>query len=69
MSNYDIVILVVLVGFIALAFILLAPVYLFLKREEKVSERWTPETLASRMREKTGPNGSGDEADEEGDER
>lgn len=63
MSIYDVVILVALFGFIALAFVLLAPVYLFLKREEKISEGWTPETLAARTRDAAGENGAHDSED------
>ena len=41
MNEYDGVILLALVGFAALAALLLVPVYRFLKREEKVAEAWT----------------------------
>lgn len=47
MNEYNGVILLVLVGFAALAALLLAPVYLFLKREEKVAESWTEDPYAS----------------------
>ncbi len=40
MSEYNGVILLALVGFAALAALLLVPVYRFLKREEKVAEAW-----------------------------
>lgn len=39
--NYTLVILGTLIGFILLAALLLVPIYLFLKREEKESEKWT----------------------------
>lgn len=37
-------------GFMALAVVLLYPVWRFLKREEEVSRFWTVETLADRRR-------------------
>lgn len=51
MTDYDLVILATFFGFLALAFLLLAPIYRFLKREEKASEQWTKEGLARRARE------------------
>jgi len=45
------VILATLIGFGALAALLLVPVYRFLEREEEVAERWTPDELAERIRE------------------
>lgn len=51
MDTYDAVILLTLVGFIALAAMLLVPVYRFLKREERASQRWTPEALARQQRQ------------------
>lgn len=48
MSEYTAIILLALFGFIALAFVLLFPVYVFLKREEKASEQWTEEALHQR---------------------
>ncbi len=48
MSGYDLLIVSVTIGFFLLAYILLAPVYRFLQREEKVSRQWTPEALAAR---------------------
>lgn len=38
-------------GFVALAFLLLFPVYRFLRREEARSEDWTREAIARRQRE------------------
>ena len=59
MDLYTVVIVVTLVGFFLLAFILLAPVYLFLKREERASKHWTKESLARRYREQSpGANGT-----------
>ena len=46
MDIYTWVILLTLVGFSALAAVLLVPVYLFVRREEQISEQWTPEALA-----------------------
>ena len=45
------VILATLVGFSALAALLLVPVYRFLEREEEVAQQWTPDELAERIRE------------------
>lgn len=50
MDVYTIIILVTLVSFIALAVLLLAPVYIFLDREEKLSQQWTDETVTRRAR-------------------
>lgn len=47
MSGYNGVILLTLVGFLALAALLLTPVYRFLKREEKVAEAWTEDPYDS----------------------
>lgn len=38
------------IGFIALAFLLLLPVYRFLNREEKASDDWTNDAIARRQR-------------------
>lgn len=57
-DDYTVIILLTLVGFLALAAILLVPVYRFLRREEKASDKWTAEELARRRREDPpGPNG------------
>lgn len=53
MSTYDLVIIGTLIGFLTLAFLLLAPVYLFLEREEEASKKWTKEQLAKRRREQS----------------
>lgn len=57
MSSYTFILLGTLVGFLALAFALLYPVYRFLQREEKVSQRWTREEIARRGRERPPSNG------------
>lgn len=46
MDKYYVVIALTFVGFVALAAILLVPVYLFLKKEEDVARHWTDETIA-----------------------
>lgn len=51
-----------LVGFAALAALLLVPIYRFLDREEEVAEDWTPEALAERMREQQHGAANGAEA-------
>lgn len=54
------IILATLLGFGALAALLLVPIYRFLDREQEVAEKWTPDALAERMREKeeTATNGA-----------
>ena len=62
MLTYGIVILVTFLGFVLIAFALLAPVYFFLEREEQASKRWTEEALAKRMvgrSDEEGPDVSG----------
>lgn len=46
MDDYLVVIIVTIVGFCALAAALLVPVYLFLKKEEKLADSWTRERLS-----------------------
>ncbi len=59
MDEYTLVILLAFFGFVALAAILLVPVYLFLKREEEVGRNWTREELARRAQEQPPlPNGT-----------
>lgn len=41
-----------IVGFGLLAAALLVPVYRFLEREQKVAQKWTPEALAERLRQR-----------------
>ncbi len=55
-TDYTIIILLTLFGFLALAAILLVPVYRFLRREEDVSRRWTQDEIARRG-SKTSVNG------------
>ena len=53
------IIVLTTVGFCLLAFLLLAPVYLFLKRERKAGEEWTDAIQQHRLREETrSSNGS-----------
>jgi hypothetical protein len=54
------IIVATLVGFCALAWMLLAPIWRFLDREQEVSKKWTKEALARRRRQQ---QRSGDEAD------
>ena len=44
-------------GFIALAFVLLFPVYRFMKRQERLADDWTPEAIARRQRSQSAPHG------------
>lgn len=61
------IIVLTTVGFCLLAFLLLAPVYFFLKRERKAGEEWTDAIQQHRLREKTrSPNGSSVPPPEEG---
>lgn len=46
------IIVATLLGFGALAALLLVPIYRFLDREQEVAEKWTPDALAERMHEK-----------------
>lgn len=59
------IIVATLLGFGALAALLLVPIYRFLDREQEVAEKWTPEALAERMHEKeeTATNGAGERGD------
>ena len=50
-SDFYIVIAVAFVGFFVLAFVLLFPVYRFMKREEKRSEAWTDSAIADPRRQ------------------
>jgi hypothetical protein len=52
MSTNTIIIIATFFGFLALAAALLIPIYRFLQREQKVSEKWTEEELAKRMRKR-----------------
>jgi hypothetical protein len=50
-SAFYVAIAVAFFGFVALAFILLYPIYRFLRREEQRSEAWTRAALAARQRQ------------------
>jgi hypothetical protein len=50
-SAYYVAIAVAFFGFVALAFVLLFPIYRFLRREERRSETWTRPALAERQRQ------------------
>ena len=56
------VIIGTLVGFAALAALLLVPISRFLDREQDVAEDWTPEAIAERMRERQRDGANGAEA-------
>ncbi len=60
-TYYLLVIIGTLVGFCALAFALLAPIYRFLDREEEVSQEWTKQRIAERQRRRP-PSSNGSEA-------
>ncbi len=45
------IIAVTFFGFIGLAFILLFPVYRFMRRQERMSDDWTPDAVSRRERE------------------
>ncbi|NBC18528.1 MAG: hypothetical protein GVY18_14575 [Bacteroidetes bacterium] len=62
MDFYTVVIILTLLGFLLLAALLLVPVYLFLKREERASQRWTKDVLARRSQRETSSNGASDGA-------
>jgi hypothetical protein len=49
-SAYYVAIAVAFFGFVALAFLLLFPIYRFMRKEEQRSEAWTPPALAERQR-------------------
>jgi hypothetical protein len=59
------IILGTLVGFGALAALLLVPIHRFLDREQEVAEDWTPEAIAERLHEQ---EASTDGEEREGDE-
>ena len=63
--QYLSVIVATLVGFAALAAVLLVPISRFLDREQEVAEDWTPEAIAKRMRERQHTATNGAEASEE----
>lgn len=53
-------------GFIALAFILLYPVYRFMKRQERMADDWTPESIAKRQRERSARRRDEDASERDG---
>ena len=53
-QDYTWIIIVTLVGFFALAALLLVPIYRFLVREEKASKAWTKKALEEAAQEKNG---------------
>ena len=59
MTDYTTIIIVTLVAFLALAAVLLVPVYRFLQREKKASDKWTKDEIARRARDRPPRNGSG----------
>ena len=54
-SQIYLIIAATFVGFLTLAFVLLYPIYRFLRREERASDDWTPGAIARRQRR--GPDG------------
>lgn len=50
MEEYIVIILLTFFGFALLAFMLLAPVYVFLRRERKLGDQYTEEILGSTLR-------------------
>ena len=68
MESIYLIIAITFFGFIGLAFVLLFPVYRFLRRQEEVSDDWTPDAIARRQRTPPPPNApagpSGDGASE-----
>lgn len=57
-----VIIALTLAGFFGLAFVLLYPVYRFLRREERDADDWTPDAIARRQRRGTGDGAAGDGA-------
>ena len=65
-AYYLLIIVGTLVGFCALAWMLLAPIWRFLDREEQASERWTKEALARRRRQQGNGHGQGGDGSSSG---
>jgi hypothetical protein len=63
MGSYSLLILATLVGFFALAYVLLAPVYRFLEREQQASKEWTPERIAERLKERRASSNGANESE------
>lgn len=57
--NWVLVILATTAGFFLLAFVLLYPVYRFMRREEDVAQDWTKESIARRQQRRGGDGASG----------
>ncbi|OZC03585.1 hypothetical protein [Rubricoccus marinus] len=57
-TNWTFVIIATTVGFFALAFILLYPVYRFMRKEEDLEKNWTKDAIAKRQRREP-PSGDG----------
>lgn len=55
-----------IVGFGLLAAALLVPVYRFLEREKKVAEKWTPDALAERLRQRRAADATETEQGDDG---
>ena len=55
-TSIYVVIAVTFFGFIGLAFVLLYPVYRFMRRQERIADDWTPDAVARRTR---APGGDG----------
>ncbi|HIG75691.1 MAG TPA: hypothetical protein EYQ24_14260 [Bacteroidetes bacterium] len=56
--NWILVILGTTAGFFLLAFVLLYPVYRFMRREEDVAQDWTKESIARRQQRRGGDGAS-----------
>lgn len=62
-TGYALLIVATLIGFFLLAYLLLAPVYHFLDREQQASKEWTPERIAEKLQERrASTNGTDEEA-------
>jgi len=61
-SDYTITIVVAFVGFVALAALLLIPVWRFLRREEESAKQWTPDNTPPEIQDRT----NGEEYDARG---
>ncbi|HKL89507.1 MAG TPA: hypothetical protein VJ884_10930 [Salinibacter sp.] len=55
-----------IVGFGLLAAALLVPVYRFLEREQKVAQKWTPDALAKRLRQRRAADATEPEQGDDG---
>lgn len=66
-SQIYLIVAATFVGFVALAFILLFPVYRFLRSQEKVSDDWTTDAIARRQRQQTARGAGGGSGDPGGD--